>query len=142
MQYLGSVKKLYISKINQREKVDTITCDEFGILDDKFYNKDKNRSILLSSLQSYELAKQNNINLDYGLLGENILLDFDPHKLSIGSVISIGEVKLQISQECTLCKHLNTIDNKLATLLKNDRGIFAYALNDGEIKLNDKVYIN
>jgi MOSC domain-containing protein YiiM len=144
MKLLGNVIKLYISntKTKQKEELTNIYCDENGVVGDKFYKKDKNRSILLSSLQSYDLAKNNNIDIEYGLLGENILLDFDPKDLEIGSIIKIGDLKLQIAQECTLCKHLSSIDNKLPKLLKKDRGMFAYALNSGDIKVGDKVYLD
>jgi len=144
LKYIGNVIKLFIN--NKKENIiiekDIINCDKYGIVGDKFYKKDKNRSILLSSLQSYDLVKNNNINIEYGLLGENILLDFDPKYLQIGSVIKICDVKLEIAQECTLCKHLSSIDNKLPKLLKKDRGMFVYALNSGNIKVGDKVYLD
>ncbi len=144
MKLLGNVVKLYISnnKTKPKEELPSIYCDEDGVIGDKFYKKDKNRSILLSSLQSYDLAKNNNIDIEYGLLGENILLDFDPKDLKLGSIIEIGDIKLQIAQECTLCKHLSSIDNKLPKLLKKDRGMFVYALNSGDIKVGDKVYLD
>jgi MOSC domain-containing protein YiiM len=144
MKLLGNVVKLYISnnKTKQKEELASIYCDQDGVIGDKFYKKDKNRSILLSSLQSYDLAKNNNIDIEYGLLGENILLDFDPKDLELGSIIKVGDIKLQIAQECTLCKHLSSIDNKLPKLLKKDRGMFVYALNSGDIKVGDKVYLD
>jgi len=138
LKQIGNIVKLFINK----KEISSIQCDEYGIIGDKFYKKDKNRSILLSSLHSYSLANNNNIKINHGLLGENILLDFNPYTLPLGTVIKIGEVNLKISQECTLCKHLSSIDSKLPKLLKNDRGIFVYALNDGVINLNDKVYID
>ena len=144
MKLLGNVVKLYITnnKTKQKEELASIYCDQDGVIGDKFYKKDKNRSILLSSLQSYDLAKNNNIDIEYGLLGENILLDFDPKDLELGSIIKVGDIKLQIAQECTLCKHLSSIDNKLPKLLKKDRGMFVYALNSGDIKVGDKVYLD
>jgi len=142
--YIGNVIKLFINNKEENTiiKKDSINCDKYGIVGDKFYKKDKNRSILLSSLQSYDLAKNNNIDIEYGLLGENILLDFNPKDLQIGSIIKIGDVKSKIAQECTLCKHLSSIDNKLPKLLKKDRGMFVYALNSGNIKVGDKVYLD
>ena len=143
MKFLGNVIKLFISELDNAEKIEvqSINCNLDGIIGDKFYKRDKNRSILLSSLHSYNLAKQNGIDISYGTLGENILLDFDPHNLQIGTKIYIGDAILELSQECTLCKHLTTINNKLPKLLKKDRGIFAYALNEAKININDKVYM-
>ena len=48
---------------------------------------------------------------------------------------------MQISQNCTLCRSLSKIDSKLPKILKNDRGIFAFVLEAGEIKENDEVII-
>jgi MOSC domain-containing protein YiiM len=137
LEYIGKVVKLFINK----KEINNINCDVYGIIGDKFYKKDKNRSILLSSLDSYNLAKENNINISYGMLGENILLDFNPYELEIGTTLIVGGIKLKISQECTICNNLSAIDNKLPKLLKKDRGIFVYALSTGIINKNDKVYL-
>jgi len=143
LKHIGNIKKLFVSKeeSKKRIKVQSINCDEYGIVGDKFYKKDKNRSILLSSLYSYNKAKENNIDISYGVLGENILLDFNPHDLAIGTKIYVSGVILEISQECTICNHLSSIDNKLPKLLKKDRGIFTYAIKNGTISNNNKVYI-
>ena len=143
MKHIGNVKKLFISNKDSKKRIEVeyINCDEDGIIGDKFYKKDKNRSILLSSLYSYKKAQENNININHGILGENILLDFDPHKLPLGTKIYIADVILQISQECTICNHLSSIDKKLPKLLSKDRGIFSYTIKNGVIKNTDKVYI-
>ena len=143
MKYIGNVIKLFINDKERNTIIekDIISCDEYGIIGDKFYKKDKNRSILLSSLDSYNLIKDNNIDIKYGMLGENILLDFDPHKLEIGSRLYVGDCILEISQECTVCNHLSIIDKKLPKLINKNRGIFAYCLNSAIITLNSKVYI-
>jgi MOSC domain-containing protein YiiM len=143
LKHIGSVKKLFITNKDSKIRIEVtdINCDEYGIIGDKFYKKDKNRSILLSSLNSYNKVKENNIDIKYGLLGENILLDFNPHDLSIGTKIKISNVILEISQECTICNHLSKIDKKLPKLLKKDRGIFVYAIKNGKISIDDKVYI-
>jgi len=137
------VIKLFISKKDKKTitEVSNIVCDTYGIIEDKFYKKDKNRSILLSSLDSYNLIKENNIDIEYGRLGENILFDFDPHLLELGSRLYIGDCILEISQECTVCNHLSIIDKKLPKLINKNRGIFAYCLNNGIISLDNKVYI-
>jgi len=134
---VGSVLELFISK----KSANKITLDSGGIFGDKFYGKDINRSVLISSIDSYNLAKENSIQVEYGQLGENILIDYNPYWLSIGVLIQIGEVILEISQNCTLCKSLTKIDNRLPKLLKNDRGIFAKVIKAGDIKYRDSVYI-
>ncbi len=127
--------KLYISK-KEKEK---IYLDKNGVLEDKFYNTDTNRSVLISSSYSYDLVKNNDIDMRHGSLGENILMDYNPYSLKQGTKLKIGTSILEITQNCTICNHLSKIDKKVPKLLKNDRGIFAKVIKDGYIKNNDIV---
>ena len=142
---IGKVIELFVTKddVNKtRSSVSTIFVDEIGILGDKFYNKNPMRSILLTSQESYKLSKDNNINLSAGSLGENILIDINPYSLVGGDRILIGAIELEITQNCTLCKGLATLDSKLPKLLKNDRGIFVKVIKgSSEIHIGDKVEI-
>jgi MOSC domain-containing protein YiiM len=108
-------------------------------MNDKFYNKNPNRSVLISSLDSYTITKKFNIDMPFGYLGENILLDYNPHKLKIGTHLKIGDVILEITQNCTICNHLAIIDKSIPELLKNDRGVFAKVIKGGDIKEEDDV---
>ncbi len=142
----GKVLALFISEkdINgntQTIQQDRISVDSDGVLNDKFHGKDPHRSILLSSIESYTLAKENNIEMPYGSLGENILMDCNPYGLSVGDRVKVGETLLEITQSCTLCKGLSKVDAKAPKLLKEHRGIFARAINEGKINVGDTVYI-
>jgi len=134
---IGKVLTLFKSK----QKIDEILLDESGIVGDKFYAKDTNRSVLLMSQDSYDLAKKENITLKEGVLGENILLSFNPYSFKLGTKIIISDAVLEISQYCTICNSLSCIDKKLPKLLKNDRGIFAKVLKGGVIKTNDTIFL-
>ena len=136
-EFVGNILDLFVSK-NVTSKM---ILDENGVIGDKFYGKDPNRSVLISTIESYKIAEDKRIELQYGLLGENILMDYNPYHLTIGRQIQIGNVILEICQTCTLCKSLTKIDNNLPKLLKNDRGIFAKVIQSGEIKYRDSVYI-
>lgn len=140
---VGKVLDLFISKKDdaKRSKQIEITVDKDGVIEDKFYAKDSQRSILITTIESYELANKSNIFLEKGKLGENILIDYNPYHLSIGSKMIIGKVILEITQNCTLCKSLTKVDKKLPKLLKDDRGIFAKVIKDGIIKVDDIIYI-
>jgi len=140
----GKVLKLFISKKNNNAETvsieqECITLDEKGVLADKFHGKDIQRSILISSDESYQLAQRNEMPMPYGALGENILMDINPYTLSIGDQLDIGNVTLEITQNCTLCKGLATIDPKAPRLLKDHRGIFAKTVTSGTIQKNDTV---
>ncbi len=139
----GEILNLFISnKVDSlKEKLDEIKVDKYGVIGDKFYAKNIQRSILISTIESYELAQKNNIELSIGSLGENILMNYNPYFLPLGSKIKIGNSILEITQNCTLCKSLTKVNSKLPKLLKDDRGVFAKVVEAGVIKRGDKVYI-
>ena len=139
----GKILALFISKvgISQRAPETKVFLDKNGIINDKFHDKDVTRSVLITSSQSYDLAKEYGINMPYGSLGENLLIDYNPYKLASGSKLHIGDVILQISQNCTICNHLSSIDERLPKLLQHDRGIFAQVIQGGIIKKDDKIYL-
>jgi len=145
-EHVGKVLQLFISVkdangLTKTIEQNEISLDENGVLNDKFYTKDPMRSILISSLESYTLAKENNIDMPFGSLGENILMDFNPYNFHPGDQLKIGNVILEITQNCTLCKGLSKVDTKAPKLLKNHRGIFAKTVTSGTLKIADKVYI-
>jgi len=143
MQHVGKVLSLYISDKETSEplKKNSIEVDKPGVIHDKHYNKDIERSILITSVQSYELVNRYDIHIPYGTLGENLLIDFNPYHLPIGTKLQIGETLLEITQNCTLCKHLSLHDKRIPKLLKNDRGIFAKAISPGKIETNNNIYL-
>jgi MOSC domain-containing protein YiiM len=134
---LGAVLALFVSK----KPIDRLIVDDRGIVGDKFYNQERDRSVLISSVDSYKMAEEKNISLTFGKLGENIVISYNPYALPAGTQIAIGEIRLEITQRCTLCKSLTNIDKKLPKLLKDDRGIFAKVIQAGTIQKGDKIYI-
>jgi len=138
----GIVLELFVSIKNAgRENRDEILLENQGICDDKFYGKEVDRTVLITSNDSYILAKENGIDAKYGSLGENILIDINPYNLSSGSKLSIGEVTLEITQNCTICNSLAKVDVNLPKVLKSDRGIFAKTIKSGKIRKGDIVNI-
>ena len=139
MRKVGKVSSLFCANTNGRNTAGQLTFDEKGILEDKHYNKDVERSVLIASLDSYALAKKHGIEVPLGALGENILIDYNPYSLTQGRRLSIGTVVLEISQHCTLCKSFTKVDPKLPKLLKDDRGIFAKVVSSGTIAQGDTI---
>jgi len=140
---IGLIHQLFIANKseNKRQNKESIIVDEKGILEDKFYDKKIDRSILISSIEAYDLIKNKNIDVQYGQLGENILVSFDPYSLDIGTKIYINDTILEITGECTICNLLKKIDDEVPSLLKNDRGVFAKVIQSGIIKINDTIHI-
>jgi len=143
LQKIGQIQKLFISDTTAKKRVqqNTINIDEKGINNDKFYNTDQDRSILLTSLHAYKLMEDINVKATHGVLGENILLDFNPYTLEEGTKLFIGECILQITIECTICKSLTKINNKVPKLLKKDRGVFAKVIQKGSLNIGDDITI-
>ena len=138
------VLNLYISREGDRyrSQQEEVVVDENGVIGDKFYAKDPQRSVLLTAIDSYLMAEKENITIEHGALGENILIDYNPYLLPAGTTLSIGAVILEISQGCSLCKSLTKIDAKLPKLLKNDRGVFVKVIKGGTIHTGDVVHID
>ncbi len=140
---IGEVLELFVSLKGDSKRIakTVIELNENGIVGDKFYAKDKERSVLLTTIESYGMAVANNIHMPYGSLGENILIDYNPYNLPLGTKIQMGEVVLEVAQNCTICNHLSSIDKTLPKLLKDDRGIFVKVVEAGFIEKGDKLYL-
>jgi MOSC domain-containing protein YiiM len=140
---LATVKELYISIKEEPHRLikNELNIDPQGVKEDKFYGKDPLRAILISSIDAYHMAKQIDIDLQEGILGENILIEGSISSLHIGDRFKIGEVTFELTQNCTLCIGLSKIDSKLPKLLKDDRGIFVKAVNSGVIKKGDIIHL-
>jgi len=143
MKAVGNIVSLYLSVPQEKapQNREILLLDERGVQGDKHYNTDLQRSVLITSLESYALAQKYQIEVPYGLLGENLLIDYNPYGLTIGRQLRIGDILLEISQPCPLCNHLRSINTKLPKLLKNNRGIFAKVIESGEVKVGERIYL-
>lgn len=104
---------------------------DYGIENDKFAGKKLEQTVMIVGVESYEIAKDKGIDLEFGCLGENILLDFDPHTLKVGTNLIIGDAIIQITQVCTVCNHLAVFDESLPLLLKGHRGLYCRIVDNG-----------
>lgn len=138
---VGNVIEMFYSTNSGRVNTTALTLDSKGVLEDKYYNKNIDRSVLITSLDSYKIAKDNGIDVAYNALGENLLIDYNPYHLKPGTQLKVGDVLLEISQNCTLCNSLANADTSLPKLLKDDRGIFARVIKGGTIEKSDNIYL-
>ena len=138
MKNIGKVLEIFSATKGSsglpRPKVKELNLIEnFGIENDKFAGKKLEQTVMIVGLKSYEMAREQNINLEFGSLGENILLDFDPHNLEVGTNLIIGETIIEITQVCTVCNHLSVFDKNLPQLLKAHRGLYCKIIKSGFI---------
>ena len=138
---VGKVLELFYSTNDGRVNTIELALDDKGVIKDKYYNKNIERSVLITSQDSYNLAKKHGIAVPYSSLGENILIDYNPYYLKPGARVMIGELVLEISQNCTLCESLAKVDAKLPQILKDGRGIFAKVISSATIKKGDSFYL-
>ncbi|MGC8967610.1 MAG: MOSC domain-containing protein, partial [Thermus sp.] len=96
----------------------------FGAQGDRHAGKDPDRAVLVAGLPAYQKAQKAGIELPFGALGENLLLDLDPHALPPGARLRVGEALLQLSHVCTVCKSLSQFDLRLPKLLYGGRGVY------------------
>lgn len=138
MHNIGQVLSTFSAKKGQsglpRPKVKRLNLIYgFGIENDKFAGTDEDKAIMIVGKYTYDLALENNIKLELGSLGENVLFDFNPHDYSIGTIFEVGDTVLQVTQSCTICNHLAVFDDNLPKLVKNCRGLYCKILEGGEI---------
>ena len=137
----GKILELFYSTNEGRVNTTELALDNKGVVEDKYYDKNIERSVLITSQESYKKATENGIDAPYSALGENILTDYNPYHLKPGAQLVIGDLILEISQNCTLCNSLAKVDARLPKLLKDDRGIFAKVISSGVIRKGDNIYL-
>ena len=144
MKILGEVLEVFSATKESsglpRPKVESLNLiKDYGIEFDKFAEKNLDQTVMIVGLKSYELAKSFKIDLELGSLGENILLDFDPHDFEVGKYFKIDEAIIQITQICTVCNHLSVFNKDLPKILKGHRGVYCKIIKSGKILKNMKV---
>ncbi len=138
---VGKILELFYSTNDGRVNTTELVLDDKGVIEDKYYDKDIERSVLIASRDSYKLAADAGVDVPYSALGENILMDYNPYHLKPGARLGIGDLVLEISHKGTLCKSFAKVDSKLPKLLKDDRGMFAKVISSGTIRKSDNIYL-
>ncbi len=138
MEQIGQVIEIFsapkgVSGLPRPKTNELQLMKDYGILKDKFAGDDIEKSVMIIGQKSYNIAKENGIELVYGSYGENILFDFDPHMLNIGDILQVGEAILEITQKCTLCSHLSIFHKHLPKIIKNHRGLYCKIVKSGKI---------
>lgn len=99
------------------------------------------RQISLLSLEDIE-GKYAGTRMEPGVFAENILTrGVDFKKLSVGSELQIGAAKLRISQFGKECHTSCSIREKTGDCIMPSDGVFAVALEGGEVKVGDTILI-
>jgi MOSC domain-containing protein YiiM len=87
------------------------------------------------------------LSLEPGQLGENLTTRYlDLHALPTGTVLTIGEAKIEITGYRTPCNQINGIRPQLMNAIftpdnKPNAGIMAVVLTSGEVRPGDEIHI-
>ena len=122
-----------------RKECAELILDTDGVIGDKFYGKNADRSLLVTGPVAYRTAGDQGIGLDPGDLGENILLDLDTRELAPGDRLLAGEVILEVSRRCPICEHLAVFDPALPRLVKEVRGVYLRVIQGGTLLQGDRM---
>jgi len=110
-----------------------------GIIGDKFAGRDLDQTVMIVGRRAYDLAEEAGIDLEPGSLGENLLLELDPHRLPVGTRLQIGTAVIEVTEACTLCNHLRIFDRRLPKLVRHDRGVYCRIIASGIVYPGDSV---
>ncbi|PZA08030.1 MULTISPECIES: MOSC domain-containing protein [unclassified Meiothermus] len=114
----------------------------YGIAGDRKAGKREQRAVLLLGQATYEHLESLGFDLPYGALGENMVLDLDPHLLRPGTKLRVGEALLEVSLYCTPCKTLKErYGSNFPQKLGRRRGMLARVLEGGTVQAGDAVQI-
>lgn len=108
-----------------------------GVEGDRKAGKRPDRQVLLLGQATYAYLAEWGLELPHGSLGENIVLDFDPMTLGLGSLLRVGEAVLQTSSPCSPCAHLYHVHPGLEGLISGRRGMLARVRQGGSVRLGD-----
>ena len=112
-----------------------------GIVGDKFARKDLNQTVMIVGTTAYDIAEAGGVKIAPGSLGENILIDGDPHQWPVGTHLHIGSAIVELTEACTLCNHLSVFDRRLPKLVRHDRGVYCRIVSGGTVEAGDTVSV-
>jgi MOSC domain-containing protein YiiM len=120
-------------------------------LENKEPNKPNNRQVLLVDTSIFSAIEAQGIQLDPGMLGENIIVDgISLMELPSGTRLEIGESILELTEVRRPCSQLNEIHpnllqavtNKVAGKVRFNAGMMARIIKGGLVKPGDLVSVD
>ena len=141
----GKVLAVNISKDKGTKKTNIQSCallKDFGLKGDAHAGP-WHRQVSLLANESIEKMRAKGLNVGYGDFAENITTEgVDLVHLPIGTEIRIGRaVVLRVTQIGKVCHDRCAIYYQAGDCIMPKEGIFAEAINEGEIKVGDDILI-
>ena len=142
----GKIVSLYMTmpdmmRSGHRMRVESIECDENGIMGSRDHEEQKERPMVLVSKKSYDIIEAADLAFERGLLMEDVYVDIDLYHLKKGSVIEMGEMMFEVQGLCEDFRYLYAFAPELPDLLRGQRGLFITPLDYGGMAVGDTVTI-
>ena len=107
-----------------------------GLTGDLSFGK-RSRQVLLTSTE--ELSE---FGLSPGDIRENLAISgLDFGSLTVGSMLEVGEVVLEVTADCSPCSQLDVIRPGLKEAIQGKRGKLAEVIVGGQIRPNDEAHL-
>lgn len=145
---MPKVKAVCLSKEKgiKKEVNSIILIENFGIEGDFHFKKDSNRQVSILIYEIFNEKKEelhkNNIEIQYGVFGENIILDnINFYNIKIGTkFIFESGVELEVSIIGKDCQIPCIIQKKTGSCIMPEYGIFCKVIKGGIIKNGDSCH--
>ena len=141
---MGIVKAICISERKGTKKTDVGTCElveNHGLKDDAHAGS-WHRQVSLLSYDKVEAFRATGATVDDGAFGENLLVEgIDFKTLPVGTQLSCGDVRLEITQIGKECHAHCEIYRQVGDCIMPREGVFARVLSGGLISVGDEMHV-
>ena len=129
-------------KGTKKHPVDSITVREHHGIEGDAHAGNWHRQISLLAQESVDKMRSTGLCLAAGDFAENILTEgIDLKHLPVGTVLRVGETRLQVTQIGKECHHGCEIMKQVGSCIMPTEGIFGKVLKTGMIHVGDEVSI-
>ncbi|WP_252226770.1 MULTISPECIES: MOSC domain-containing protein [unclassified Clostridium] len=141
---MGKIMAICISEKRgtQKKRIEKANLvKDFGIENDAHAGK-WHRQVSLLSYEKIEDFKAKGAEVNDGAFGENVIVQgFNLKDLPIGSLLTCGNIKLEITQIGKECHAHCEIYKKMGECIMPTNGVFAKVIEGGQMKIGDEIEI-
>lgn len=139
---MGVLKGICVSKKRGTKKVEVaeaMLVENYGIEGDA-HAGNWHRQVSLLSLEKIEAFREKGAQVSFGDFGENLIIDgFDLRSLPVGTIFTIGDAVLKMTQIGKECHTHCQIYQTMGECIMPREGVFAVVLKGGQIRNGDTV---
>ncbi len=139
---MSRIRAICISEIRgtAKHEIDEATLKEdWGIIGDA-HAGNWHRQVSFLGLEEIEAFRRKGADVDFGAFGENLVVDGIRFRdLPVGTLISIGDAKLTLTQIGKECHSHCAIYEQVGDCIMPREGVFAKVTKGGVIRKGDQV---